>query len=170
MSRQRYGRCGGSSTPRASARPKVVVDTGVLVSAYAFGGVPALALKVALGTSDVYVSPVLLTEYREVPEQLRASHKLTAGQRQALVSGIAAFVSEARVVIPTKRLVLCRDPADDMLLECCRAARATVLVTGDRDLLDLAAKLPVVAGLRRLAILTPRAFLDRMRPRRARGN
>jgi putative PIN family toxin of toxin-antitoxin system len=114
-----------------------------------------------LRTADLYVSPDLLAEYREVPKQLRSSGKLTADQRRALVSGIATFVSEARVVVPTKPVALCRDPDDDMVLECCRAARASVLITGDRDLLELATKVPQIAGLRRLAILAPRAFVER---------
>jgi len=120
-----------------------------------------------LRTADLYVSPGLLAEYREVPEQLRSSGKVTAEQRQALVSGIAAFVAEARVVVPTRPVAICRDPEDDMVLECCRAARASVLITGDRDLLDLAGKASRTAGLRRLAILTPRAFTERVLPRGA---
>jgi len=118
-------------------------------------------------TAVLYVSPDLLAEYREVPEQLRSSGKVTANQRQALVSGIAAFVAEARVVVPTRPVLLCRDPEDNMVLECCRAARASVLITGDRDLLDLAATVPRTAGLRRLAILTPRAFVDQALPHEA---
>lgn len=82
-------------------------------------------------------------------------------QHQALVSGIAASVVHARVVIPMQPVALCRDPEDDMVLECCRAARASVLITGDRDLLDLAERVRRIAGLRRLAILTPRAFVER---------
>ena len=113
-----------------------------------------------LRTADLYVSPDLLAEYREVPEQLRSSGKVTADQRQVLVSGIAAFVAAARLVIPTRPVAICRHPKDDMVLECCRAARASVLITGDRDLLDLAEKVPRAAGLRRLAILTPRAFIE----------
>lgn len=124
-------------------------------------------MKAALRTADLYVSPDLLAEYREVPERLRSSRKVTADQRQALVSGIAAFVAEARVVFPTRRVILCRDPEDDMVLECCRAARASVLMTGDQDLLDLAPKVPHSAGLRRLAILTPRAFIERALPHAA---
>jgi putative PIN family toxin of toxin-antitoxin system len=69
---------------------------------------------------------------------LRSAGKVTAEHRQALVSGMAAFVADARVVVPTRPVALCRDPADDMVLECCRAARASVLITGDRDLLALA--------------------------------
>ncbi len=120
-----------------------------------------------LRRAHLYVSADLLTEYREVPEQLRSSGKVTADQHQALVSGIAAFVAEARVVVPTRPVAICRDPEDNMVLECCRAARASVLITGDRDLLDLAASVPRTPGLRRLAILTPRAFIERTLPRRA---
>ena len=52
-----------------------------------------------------------------------------------------------------------------MVLECCRAARASVLITRDRDLLDLAERASRTARLRRLAILSPRAFLERAHPR-----
>jgi uncharacterized protein len=137
--------------------PRVVVDTGVVVSAFAFGGVPARALRVALATSEICVSEDLLAEYRAVPEALRAGRKVTAAQRQALVAGIAAFVAEARVVEPTKQVRICRDPKDDMVLECCRAARAQLLVTGDRDLLDL--DIFGAVGLRKLQIVSPRRYL-----------
>ncbi len=75
------------------------------------------------------------------------------------MSGIAAFVAEARVVEPTRPIRVCRDPKDDMVLECCRAARASLLITGDRDLVDL--DVTGIAGLRRLRIISPRAYLDR---------
>jgi predicted nucleic acid-binding protein len=78
------------------------------------------------------------------------------------LSGIAAFVAEARVVVPTHAVVLSRDPKDDMVLECCRAARASVLITGDRDLLDLAGRVGRTVGLRRLDIVTPRTFVEQM--------
>jgi putative PIN family toxin of toxin-antitoxin system len=129
-----------------------------VVSAFAFGGIPAQALRLALATSEICVSEDLLEEYRTVPDALRAGRKVSAQQRQTLVAGIAAFVSEARVVEPTKAVRLCRDPKDDMVLECCRAARAQLLVTGDRDLLDLDVSRAV--GLRRLQIVSPRRYLD----------
>jgi len=82
---------------------------------------------------------------------LRSAGKVTTEQRQALVSGMAAFVADARVVVPTRSVALCRDPGDNMVLECCQAARASVLITGDRDILDLAERAPRTAGLGRLA-------------------
>ena len=46
------------------------------------------------------------------------------------------------------------DPADNMLLECCLESKATILITGDRDLLDMKV-LPFY-----LEILTPRKYLE----------
>ncbi len=56
---------------------------------------------------------------------------------QALVAGIAAVVSHAKIVYPTTKLSFCRDPEDNMILECCYAARVGTLITGDKDLLDI---------------------------------
>lgn len=110
------------------------------MSAFAFGGVPARVLRSVLSTSEVCVSE-------------------NVDQWQSLVAGIAAFVAEARLVHPTRPVRACRDPKDDMVLECCRAARARFLITGDRDLLSL--DVAGTAGLRRLRIVSPRAYLDR---------
>jgi predicted nucleic acid-binding protein len=81
-----------------------------------------------------------------------------------LVTGIAAFASAARVVEPGQKIAICRDLEDNMVLECCRAARATVLITGDSDLLDLATVVPRVSGLRRLRIFSARAYLESRPP------
>ena len=75
------------------------------------------------------------------------------------MAGIAAFVSEANVCNPKKRLIVSRDPEDNMVLECCLAADADVLVTGDRDLLDIRRGDLTAAGLRKLRILRPRQYL-----------
>jgi uncharacterized protein len=63
-------------------------------------------------------------------------------------------VSRAKLVEPQRRLSLCRDPEDNMLLECCVAAGANMLITGDKDLLDIK-ELPL-----KLQILTPRQYLQ----------
>jgi putative PIN family toxin of toxin-antitoxin system len=96
-----------------------------------------------------------LTEYRQVPIELDASEKITRDQTKALVAGIAAFVSEAYLCNPKKRLLICRDPEDNMILECCLAARAELLITGDRDLLEVSRASLRAAGLRKLRILRP---------------
>jgi predicted nucleic acid-binding protein len=56
--------------------------------------------------------------------------------------------------MPMNKVMLYRDPKDDMLLECCLAARARFLVSGDKDLLTLK-KVPF-----NLKIVSPREFLE----------
>ena len=132
----------------------MIIDTGVLVSAFVFGGVPEKAIKKAFTEADIYVSPTILKEYREVPIILEGQDKLTQAQLKALISGFAAFVRRTIVVYPRKRISICRDPADNMLLECCFESRANILISSDRDLLDIKV-LPF-----HLKILTPRKFLE----------
>jgi len=126
----------------------------VLVSAYAFGGVPEKAVKKAFAQVELFVSLDLLKEYRDVPLALEDKEKLTHGQLKVLISGIAAFVTRAILVNPQRKLFVCRDPEDNMLLECCLEARARFLVSGDKDLLDLK-DLPFD-----LRVLTPRQSLE----------
>ena len=130
------------------------MDTGVLVSAFAFGGVPERAVKKAFAEAELFVSPDLLMEYRDVPLALEGEGKLTHGQLKALISGLGTFVAKAILVNPQKRLSICRDPEDNMLLECCLEAKARFLVSGDKDLIDLG-DLPFD-----LKVLTPRNFLE----------
>jgi putative PIN family toxin of toxin-antitoxin system len=126
----------------------------VLVSAFAFGGIPEKAIKMAFAETDIYVSPSILKEYREVPLILEDEKKLTQAQLKALISGLAAFVTRTIVVHPRKKISICRDPADNMLLECCFESKADILISSDRDLVDIKA-LPF-----HLKILTPRKVLE----------
>jgi uncharacterized protein len=132
----------------------------VLVSAFAFGGVPQQVVKHIVQTSDIYVSPDLLKEYRTVPEELLAEGKLSSLQWQALVAGIASVVATAKVVYPQREIAICRDPEDDMVLTCCLTARANILVTGDKDLLAITRPNLRQGGLSRLQIVTPRTYVS----------
>jgi len=49
---------------------------------------------------------------------------------------------------------VCSDPDDDKFLACAAAAGAGVIVSGDRDLLE-------VSGWRGIEVLKPRAFVER---------
>lgn len=126
----------------------------MLISAFAFGGVPEKAIKKAFAGTEIYVSPPILEEYREVPLTLKDEKKITQDQLKAIISGLAAFVANTIVVHPRKKIFICRDPADNMLLECCLESQADILISGDRDLLDIKfLPFPV-------KILTPREFVE----------
>ena len=126
-----------------------------MVSAFAFGGAPYQAVYRALSHTDIWVSPELLSEYRQVPVELEGSGKITREQTKALVAGIAAFVSEANLCRPQKRLMISRDPEDNMVL----------LITGDRDLLEIPRSALRAAGLQRLQILQPRRYASESKTR-----
>ena len=144
-------RFGGRPTEK---KKKVVIDTGVLVSAFVFGGIPEKAVKKAFLETEIFISPSLLKEYRDVPSALSAAGRIDNVQLKTLISGIASFVSKATVVYPQKKLACCRDTEDNMLLECCLAARAEFLITGDKDLLSIG-HLPF-----EVKILTPRRYVE----------
>ena len=111
-------------------------------------------MKKAFAEADIYLSPPLLKEYRDAPLFLSAEGKIDSVQLQGLISGIASFVANARIVYPQKRIFVCRDPKDNMLLDCCFAAGADILITGDKDILDIIS-LPFD-----LEILTPKRFVE----------
>ena len=131
-----------------------MIDTGVLVSAFAFGGIPEKALRKVFTQGDIFVSPPLLKEYREVPVTLKAEDKIDEGQYKALVVGIAAFVSVANAGRTPRETGPVPESADNVVLECCLASNTDILMTGDKDLLDLR-NLPFA-----LKILSPRQFLQ----------
>lgn len=125
-----------------------------MISAFAFGGIPQSAVRRAFTESVIFVSPALLDEYRDVPLRLESEGKIDHVQLKALIAGIASFVAIARLVYPKQSFNISRDPKDDMILDCCYAANANYLVTGDKDLLEIEA-LPFD-----LEIISPTAFLD----------
>jgi hypothetical protein len=86
-------------------------------------------VKKAFAEADLYISPELLKEYRDVPLALDAEGKLDSTQLKALIAGLATFVTKAIMVRPRKRLFLCRDIEDNMMIECCFEANADILVT-----------------------------------------
>jgi putative PIN family toxin of toxin-antitoxin system len=87
-----------------------------------------------------------------VPLALEIEGKIDHVQLKALISGIATFVTKAKIVYPAKRVSVCRDPKDNMILNCCLAAGAEFLITGDKDLLNII-NLPFD-----LKIITPNEF------------
>jgi len=132
---------------------RVFLDTNVLVAAFATRGLCADVLRDVLAKHELLVGEVVLTELeRALTRRLRLP--------KTAVEEILEFLREHEVVPKPKEpaSLPVRDPADRWILASALAARADVLVTGDRDLLDLSA----LAALR---ILDPRAFWELARRR-----
>jgi len=102
--------------------------------------------RLTLAEHDLLVPDVVLVELRRV---LRTKFKMPATR----LNEIETFLREHEVIAkPTRLLDLkVRDPADAWVLASAVAGHASVLVTGDKDLLVLGTDAP-------LPILDPRAF------------
>lgn len=117
---------------------RVFLDTNVLVSAFAARGLCADLLREVLARHTLLTGEVVLAEFRRV-----LSRKLGA-PRTAIEAAVAAASAGEVVARPRRRLALrSRDPSDDLVLASAVAGKADLLVTGDRDLLCLAARAPL---------------------------
>ena len=126
----------------------LVFDSSVWVSALHFGGAPLEALDLATGQFQIALCQPILAEI----------HATLSGKfhwRAAAINEALAEYSNETTMIQVAGAVqgLCRDPKDDMVIECALASGAEVIVTGDKDLL-------VVGSHDGIRILTPRQFLD----------
>ena len=130
---------------------RVFLDTNVLVAAFATRGLCADVLRIVLAEHDLITGEVVLGELRDV---LAKRLKLPPGT----VADIMALLRAQEVVPkPTSPSSLpIRDPDDRWVLASAVAGGADVLVTGDQDLLAIAARAP-------LPILNPRGLWDRVR-------
>jgi len=127
----------------------VVLDTNVIVAALVAKGLCHEVVVRALGTGSVVTSQALLDELERT---LRA--KFTIGP------AATAFLEQLRLrvhlVVPTPLAApVSRDADDEVVLATAVAANATVIVTGDLDLL-------IVRSYRGIEIVTPREFLGRL--------
>jgi putative PIN family toxin of toxin-antitoxin system len=130
---------------------RVFLDTHVLVSAFATRGLCADVMRHVLAEHELVIGEVVLRELRKA---LRVKIKLPA----ATVTAIQGLLREGEVIPkPRKPSDLeARDPDDRWVLASAIAGRADVLVTGDRDLLEVAARSP-------LRIVDPRGFWTLLR-------
>jgi putative PIN family toxin of toxin-antitoxin system len=97
-------------------RPRVVVDTNVLISAFAFGGLTKEVLGTLVARGEIWVSPDLLNEYRLVPLELEKEGKINHEQLKVLIAGIAAFMLKAKIAYPPKSISICRDEEDKRII------------------------------------------------------
>lgn len=129
---------------------RTFLDTNVLVAAFATRGLCEDVLRVVLAEHQLLTSELVLEEMRRVLTQ-----KLRMPQTE--VMRICRFVRQnADVVEPQTPATLPeRDVDDRWILAAAIHGQADILVSGDRDLLEV-----VDAAV---AIVSPRGFWERVR-------
>lgn len=119
-------------------RPRWVVDTNVLVSAFLWQGTPARAIELAgerevqLFTSRALLDELAATLAKRKLARYVAATGLTADQMLTSYRRITTLVTARQLDAQVSR-----DADDDALLACALAARADLIVSGDDDLLSL---------------------------------
>lgn len=125
----------------------VVLDSGVWVSALAFGGTPRLAVERAVTVDQLAICDLIQDELaRILSEKIGWNHT-------RVVEDMQSYLEKATWVPVLRELHgVCRDPKDDIILECASNAKAEIIVTGDKDLL-------VLKEYRGIRILSPREYV-----------
>jgi len=131
---------------------RVFLDTNVLVAAFTSRGLCADVVRVTLADHALLTGEVNLRELRRV---LRQRMKVPVAQVQRAEALLRAQTVVRKPKRPPDAAV--RDPDDLWVLASAVAGEADVLVTGDRDLLELPDP-PV-------AIVSPRQFWELARSR-----
>ena len=129
---------------------RLVLDTNVLVAGLAYPAGPPGRIVQAWrsGAIEVVLSPWILTKCERVLPRLRQYTKLSADDIRDLVESLAlaAEVLEPDIAALTQAGAAgVRDVADEPVLAVLLAANAEMLVTGDKDLLALAHRYPIVS-------------------------
>ena len=133
---------------------KVFLDTNVLVSAYAARGICADLVRFILAEHELLTGEVNLEELRRV---LRDRFGAPPERLKAIESELRAETIVPRPSEPSP--LPSRDPDDRWVLASALSAGADLLVTGDKDLLEVARQVAI-------PILDPRGCWERLTGRR----
>ena len=127
-----------------------MIDANTVVSAALNpNGVPRQAMEAARARGVIVLSEPVYREIAEVLARPKFTRVLTEDRRREALELLAAA---ALWIEPKEAVKECRDAKDNRYLELAFAARATIIVSGDEDLL-------VLHPWRGVRVLRPARFL-----------
>jgi putative PIN family toxin of toxin-antitoxin system len=130
-------------------RPRVIIDTGVMVSRILRPDpVPAQAVALAERKTALIVSEETLAELIAVLTRPKFAKFVDMTDVKDIVE---AYAGLAEIVPVSAHVTVCRDPDDNKFLALAMTAGADMIVTGDDDLLAL-------HRFEQTKIITPRDF------------
>jgi putative PIN family toxin of toxin-antitoxin system len=130
---------------------RIFLDTNVLISAYTARGISSDLVRFILAEHELMTGEVNLVELRRV---LRERFRASPEQVARIESELRAETIVPKPAAPSALPI--RDPDDRWVLASAIAGGAELLVTGDQDLLVVAADSPV-------PLVDPRACWQRLR-------
>jgi putative PIN family toxin of toxin-antitoxin system len=127
---------------------KIVLDTNVVIAAFAARGLCESVFELCLEKHEMVISDFLLEELRE---KLTKKIKLPYDTIENIIE---LYSKHSQKVIPANiEKEICRDPEDVPVIGTCVSGGAEYLISGDKDLL-------VLKKYGKIKILTPREFYE----------
>ncbi len=131
---------------------RIVIDTNVFVSGLlSAGSTPARCIEAVVTRGQLVASHATLRELMRQLLSPKFDRYVARSRREELLVRLAPLVEIVDIV---QQVRACRDQHDDQFLEVAVNGRADVIVTGDRDLLEL-------DPFRGVANITPAEYLGR---------
>jgi len=138
-----------------SALVRVVLDTNVVLSALVFGGGAAGRVRRAWQQGAILPLASAATVQELVRVLAYPKFRLTQVEQEELLADYLPYTKAVRIPQPPPKVPECRDVLDEPFMHLAVAGKAQVLVSGDRDLLAIAAEFEQTSGC---PILTLDAF------------
>mgnify|MGYP000614924767 CR=1 FL=1 len=128
---------------------KIVLDTNVFMSGIFWQGTPSKVLTLWQEEKIIVcMTPEILDEYKRVGDSLAKKYPgVNIDPFLELLTIYGEFYSDISLSQP-----ISRDPDDDKFIACALSAKAKIIVSGDKDLLDIKCYASI-------DILTPKEFL-----------
>ena len=129
---------------------KVILDTNVLVSGIFFKGPPYRILQIwEKGQLDIVISHEIFEEYRRVIQDVSTQFPHIDISNLFEMITLKAHFTLSLALHPQ----LCEDPDDDKFFSAALASKTSIIISGDKHLLDR-------SGFSGINVLKPRKFLD----------
>lgn len=138
-----------------SAPVRVVLDTNVVLSALVFGGGAAGRVRRAWQQGALLPLASNATVQELVRVLAYPKFRLTQQDQDELLADYLPYAQTVRIPQPPPTVPACRDVLDEPFMHLAVAGRAQALVSGDSDLLAIAAEFEQASGC---PILTIDAF------------
>jgi putative PIN family toxin of toxin-antitoxin system len=138
-----------------SAPVRVVLDTNIVLSALVFGGGAAGRIRRAWQRGVFIPLASTITVQELVRVLAYPKFRLAPPDQNELLADYLPYTETVRIPQPAPQVPECRDALDEPFMHLAIAGKAKVLVSGDRDLLTLAAEFELTGGC---PILTLDAF------------
>ena len=132
---------------------RVALDTNILVSALVTRGLSTDVIRLVLAKHDLILTETILNELGQV---LRKKFGVPDSREEFVINKFQKYIQTQKSKF-TGSLELIRDPDDRLVLASVIEARADILITGDKDFLDVRDRIPEIL------IKTPREFWELVR-------